>query len=142
VGWSKCGSKTALDAPQPHIYDKIGRDTTPYAGGHTRQQGENLAVVSERHGFIGTEFFAKSNPVIATVVSVVSTEREVAKGRIKDYRFTLENTFGVRGEMDVYGDNLNKVIRAQNDDEKWVGLRVRIGVTTIDGKRRRILDVL
>jgi len=141
VGWSKCGSKTALDAPQPHIYDKLGRDTTPYAGGHTTQQGENLAVVSERHGFIGENFFAKSNPVIASVVSVVTTP-SARKGGLNDYRLLLENTFGVRGEMDLYGENLNKVIRAQNDDEKWVGLRVRVGVTTIDGKRRRILDVL
>jgi len=135
---SECGPRTALGAHHTLKIPDRCQHSAPMPGGATGQQGENLTVRSEKYGWIGNEFFAKANPCSATILGFRTEESEKGERVI----LLLKNDAGVLGEMDLYGTNFNRLVQKEPDDSKWSGVRVRLGQALVDGKRRRVLDVL
>jgi hypothetical protein len=100
-----------------------------------------MTVVSVRTAWINDKFFLQANPALCTITKVEKIP-QAKNPLLMDYRMTFRNANGDEGTMDVYGDNLNLLIKHQNDDDKWTGLDLAIALTEVNGKKRKVFRAI
>jgi hypothetical protein len=91
--------------------------------------------------WVTDSFFTKANPCVCTITKSYEAPNENYPNKT-DWIVELDNgTY--HAKINVFGDNERKLLAAcANETDNAVGKKIRLSQTTIEGKKKRLLDVL